>query len=647
MMRTLLIIIFISITVQSKADMWTDPTWKEMLDTSEVIALVQYTTKGDFRAEAKVLTVYKGNLKTGDMIWISGFSNRYGPIDKMNKGDRYLVFLTLYAPDNKGIASYDKELKTRPELKDYVAAYKNSKAYGVWSATAGDLKVKDKTLQYDLSSTTYHSEQPYYPLKDFERFLTAYHNKAQSPAYCKEQLHHLKQVTENGNTQALQKLYLLGYDQYDPVFESYIQVNNFAAKFALAQLMGNIKGEEARKILLALLNDNNSLVQGEAVRQLKNAPAEIIGPILLQHLQTSAAGNYGPSSIMAPVRNTINGGKTEIINTLAEIKYKPAIPELLSLLETDNEDQFMLVIEALKKMESKAYIPYIIKHLDKKTDNHFLMSGISKMIARDSLTECLPAFKHFISTCDRNALNTYDYTVSSYAGIGHFKDSATISFLLSDFERFYSYKDTLPSDQQKKWISEYIETFADLKVKEARPLIYRALHDWFGLNEDFGKQPRLFAIKRELEDSFKTSFANGPGKKGYKLDTCLAFIDNTTEVINGEKPKVKYLIEVMLPLDPGPGCDVQQEKLAKEINLPPANVYVRFTDGSYCITHQERFNNMITHSLIDEFLNYFKAVPDKQGLDLLQALSDSNFNRDKYYTDKIKETIETIRSALK
>ena len=60
-----------------------------MLDSSEVVAMIQYTSNGSFRASAKVLAVYKGDLKTGDEIWISGFSNRYGPIDKVRYGDKY------------------------------------------------------------------------------------------------------------------------------------------------------------------------------------------------------------------------------------------------------------------------------------------------------------------------------------------------------------------------------------------------------------------------------------------------------------------------------------------------------------------------------------------------------------------------------
>src|SRR5690606_35601924 len=137
---------------------------------------------------------------------------------------------------------------------------------------------------------------------------------------------------------------------------------------------------------------------------------------------------------------------------------------------------------------SREYIPYINKHLDNKT--HELIFKISRLIAEDSLVECLPSFKNFISTCNRNRHLNYEYVISTCCGIGHFKDSATVAFLLSDYKHFFTYKDTLESSKQKYWTQKYIETFTDLKVKEARPLIYKSIYDWFGLNEDFGKNPK-------------------------------------------------------------------------------------------------------------------------------------------------------------
>jgi len=641
--KILLTIICLTFTVQTKADSWVDPTWKRMLDSSDVVALIQYTGKGDFRASAKILTIYKGQLKLGDEIYIAGFSNRYGPIDKMSKGDKYLVFLNFNQPDEKRIEYWNEELKTKPELKDYVEAYKNNKAYYVWSPTSGDLKIKGKKVQYDLIQTSFYGKQNYSSLSDFENFLFAYYNKSKTTDYCNNLISNIKPATESDlNSQYLMKLFLLGYNLYDNIFESYVKINNSSSKYALAQLMGNIKSVESRNILIALLDDKHSIVQGEVVRQLKNEPAEVVAPILLKHLKTSSGDNFGPSNIMDPVMNRIDGGKIEIIKTLGELKYKPAIPDLLLLLDTENDDLFELVIEALKNIGSKEYIPFINKHLDNKT--HELIFKISMMIAEDSLVECLPSFKNFISTCNRNRHPNYEYAISTCCGIGHFKDSATVAFLLSDYKHFFTYKDTLESSKQKYWTQKYIETFTDLKVKQARPLIYKSIYDWFGLSEDFGKYPKLFEIKKQLQDSIKTIFAESLEKKGYKLDYCIAFIENTSEVVNGKKPLVKYLIQVTVPsTDKG---NEQQEIIFKELNLPKESVYVRFSDGVYHIAIQDRFDKSISSTPIYNFLSYAKAIPNPSDLVFLQGLLDNNFILDDYYQKRIREAIEEIKTSL-
>lgn len=641
--KILLAIICLTLTVQSKADTWIDPTWKRMLDSSDVIALIQYTSSGDFRASARILTIYKGHLRSGDEIFISGFSNRYGPIDKMNEGDKYLVFLVFNEPSTEGLEYWNEELKEKAELKDFVEAYKNKRAYYVWSPTSGDLKVKGNKVQYDLIRTTFSSQQKFYALKEFEIFLAAYQDKVLALEFSTTILEKIKPVSEsNLGSQYLMMLYLLGYNKYDDIFESYGKVRNPSSKYALAQIMGNIKTEQSRNILISLLSDKNSLVQGEVVRQLKNEPAEIVAPILLQHLKYSSDVNFGPSNVMDPVMNRIDGGKVEIIKALGELEYKLAIPDLLLLLDTDNEYLFELVIDALKNIGTKEYIPYINKHLDNKTHN--LIFGISMMISEDSLVECLRGFKNFISTCNRNIHPTYDYTISTCCGIGHFKDSATIAFLLSDYERFFTYKDTLESRKQNVWTNEYIATFTDLRVKEARPLIYKSIYDWVGLNEDFGKYPKLFDIKKQLEDSIRVVFAKGLESRGYKLNYCIAFIENTPDVVKGAEPTAKYLIEVTIPTtEKG---NEHQAIVSKELKLNKESIFLRYENGWYHLEKQDRFDKGLFSTPIYHFLSYAEAEPNKDDINFLQGLLDKKFVNDEDDQKMIRETIEKIRENL-
>lgn len=641
--KILLALLCIAFAIETRADSWIDPTWKRMLDSSQVIVLVQYTSKGDFQASAKVLSVYKGNLKVGDVIFISGFSNRYGPIDKMSKGDKYLVFLRSNVPTERQLEYWSKELAKQPELKDYVGAFINNRAYHVWTPTSGDLKVKSNKIQFDLIQTTHYQDQNFYPLKEFEDFLKAYQNKQSASELNKTLLPKIKPVNDSDlNAQYLMQLYFLGHNTYDNIFESYVKVSNPSSKYALAQLMGNIKTEKSRNVLLALLDDKHSIVQGEVVRQLKNEPAEIVAPILLQHLKSSSDANFGPSNILNPVMNRIDGGKVEIIQTLGELKYQPAIPDLLSLLETENDNLFQLTIGALKNIGSKDYIPYINKHLDNKT--HDLIFEISMMIAEDSLVDCLPSFKNFISTCNRNRHPDYDYVLSTCCGIGKFSDSTTISFLLSDYERFLTYKDTLESSKQKSWTKAYLETFTDLKVKEARPLIYKSIFDWSGLDQNFGSNPILFEVKKKMEDSIRGVSKVRLESKDYALNYCIAFIQNTSDVIAGQKPKVKYLIEMTVP-ETVKG-DEHIKTIMSELTLPQESVFVRYSNGTYFDTIQERFSKSISFTPLANFVDYAKEVPNPADIVFLQSLLDYDIVNDRYYQRKIKETIESMKTQL-
>jgi len=107
----------------------------------------------------------------------------------------------------------------------------------------------------------------------------------------------------------------------------------------------------------------------------------------------------------------------------------------------------------------------------------------------------------FISSHNRNDYPGYEYSITSYLGLGHFNDSETINFLMNDFENLLAKNDTIESNKLEAWINAYVEVFKDLKYEEARPLIYQSLFKWFGLNADFAQHPELFKVKANLEDS--------------------------------------------------------------------------------------------------------------------------------------------------
>ena len=165
---SILSIFFLS-TIGVFASTWTDPSWKEMIDSSDLVALIEYSSNGDSRAMANIVEIYKGEAKSSS-IWISGFSGRFGPIDSVKKGEKFIVFLNYYEPTERAISYWSDEAKNDKKYEPYLKGLKEGKCYYVWTPTSGDLRVKNDEVQYDLVQTSFYGNQKYYPLKEFTVF---------------------------------------------------------------------------------------------------------------------------------------------------------------------------------------------------------------------------------------------------------------------------------------------------------------------------------------------------------------------------------------------------------------------------------------------------------------------------------------------
>lgn len=630
----ILTIICLTFSIQARADSWVDPSWKEMLDSSEVIALVQYTSNGDFRAYAKILKIYKGQLKIGDEIWISGFSNRYGPIDKMSNGDKYLVFLNLLEPSEKRMEYWNEELIKNPDLKDYVEALKTKKAFYVWSPTSGDLKVKGNKVQYDLIQTTFYKKQKFYSLTDFEYFLNAQNNIEQRSKLGKELLAKIKPVSENdANSQNLMKLYLLNYSAYDDVFDKYSKIKNPSSKYALALLMGKINNEQSKQVLLTLLKDKHSLVQGEAVRQLSKNSSNEVGAVLLQQLKDANPYNSGPNNIMNPVMNRIDGGKSQIIKTLGEIGYKPAIPELLTMLETKDDDEFTLIVETLRKLETREYATYINKHLDNLDDKMVLQ--LCFIIRDDSLTECIPSLMNYVKRHDRTVWPTKECSISKHFGLAHFKTDTVKQFLYSDFIELMKMPNTNKEsiDTKQKWVNEYILSFIDLGIDKPKNLLYDYMFDYYGFNSNFKTNPKYFQRKYAIEDSLVKTVERvlKPLEPNVQV-TAIALIDNDFNLVNYsvkyqiEKPE-KFNMWGKNRLDTLNQIVYTQTSIDKQHLIWSTGNYTGM-DGAF---NFERFGD----NFMDNFLDYISTFADKDDVILIENLKNYNYAKTDYENENL------------
>lgn len=634
--RTYILLILLTIlSFQSKADSWIDPSWKDMLDNSELTALVEYTSEGDFRASAKILKVYKGSLKAGDEIWISGFSNRYGPIDKMKVGDTYLVFLNFAEPTKERINSWTSELIEKPELKNYVDALVDSRVFYVQTATSGDLKVKGNKVQYDLVQTTNYQKQHYHSLKDFEDFLFAYEDENQKRILTKKLLNKIKPASfSDVNCQNLMKLYLLGYSDYNKVFKRYVKVKNVGSRYALALLMGNINTKESQEILLKLLNDKNTLVQGEAVRQLSINSSDEVGAVLLKKLKHANPYNLGSGNIMNPVMNRIQGGKIQIIKTLGDIGYKPAIPELLKMLVTTDDYEFTLIVDALRKLGTREYSQYINRHLEDL--NSKMVFDLCYIISEDSLTECIPSLMTFVQKHDRTIWPTREVAISSSAGLAFFKTDTVQEFLKADFLEVMKMPSTAKEsiDTKQKWVNEYIDVFIDLDIRVPKDILYDNLYGVYGINNGFKLNPQYFQRKKEVEDSLIQIVEQllKPINATIQV-SALAFIDSDFKITDYS---VKYKVKL----------EENQSSLSiKTLDTLNAIIYRNTSiDKNHLIWATERMTQLngatnitaFNSKEMNLFLKYISTSADQEDVLFLENLLKYNYAEREYDKERLE-----------
>jgi hypothetical protein len=628
-------LILILFTFQVKADSWSDPSWKEMVDSSDAIALIEYSSNGDFRAKAKVIKVYKGTIGFAE-IWISGFSNRYGPIDKMKIGDRYIVFLNNYEPTERTIEYWADRIKEEPDLTPYFEALKSNKAFYVWSPTSGDLNVKGKKVQYDLLQTTFYGKQKFFPLKEFEQFLNATKNKNNSDFQNSILKKVENNISKNSCAQYLMMLYLSSYVSFQAVYYKVFESENEESNFALAKLLGQVNNEKSRQLLVKLLDSKNSVVQGEVVRQLANESPDFIGSILLSKLQNAGEKGIYPQNIMDPVMNQVDGGKIEIIKTLGKLKYKPAIPQLLPLLKTENEYLFELTIDVLNQLGSKEYIPYLNYHLENGTRN--LILDICYIITENELTECIPSLMTFVSTHDKSIHPSMEYTISKYSGLSHFKTKELEDFLYSDFLTVLEMEGGGTIDNKMDWIEEYMEVFAELKIEKAKPLLYDFMFYYFGFNNGFKTNPKLFEQKLTVEDSISSNIKGITINDSIEEIDVLAFI----KVSNNKVSIDNYAARIIVPNSNQ--FDLMFSKL--ESNGFPKN-HILMTAGSYTHTHGAIEIRRFGDGIMRNFLNYITKYPDKQDIEFLENLKKYNYATAEYDQKNLDEYIRKAKENIK
>jgi hypothetical protein len=626
--------------VGAKADSWVDPSWRYMLDSSDVVALIEYDTQGKFRAQARIMDVYHGNIEVGQHIWISGFSNRYGPIDEVQAGERFVVFLSLNTYRPKDAAKWEERVAKGEVEREFVDAIKAGRAFWVASPTSGDLPVKADKVQYDLIRTTFYSAQQYRSLPHFKQFLSAYYQGARRQEFVDGLIHAARKGRpDRDHAQYLLMLELLGACALEASYERFIKADIPDVRYALAKVAGCSTDPARQQLLLALLKDQHSLVQGEAVRQMRTLPPEVVGPALLAQLPTANQAGFGPSNIMDPVMNTVSGGQAQMIETLGEIRYEPAIGSLVALLENDDADTFERVAEALREMKSHAHVPYMRRYLRSgKTANvHY----ICREMVKDSLVECLPDLMHFIHTHDRTQHPDHAVAVSVCCGLGHFRSDAITAFMRSDL-RFLL--DSVPSqayepiDNKKDWVREYVGTFIEHGDSSARMDLYDFMYDYYAFDHRFYLDTALFATKKHLQDSIAARVRDVFLETEFKDVQVVVFLSRDSGPVRMVDHTVMVEVAAMDQLSAA-------DELFQQRGFDPAHLWPRYRGNSHF--HAKRRPEEFNDLLMMAFLDHVKAFPTRRDAAVLRALRREGFARTGWERSRLDTVIDELNERTR
>lgn len=634
------LIAFVSFPTCALADTWIDPSVKEMLEQSDLIGVFHVVEGGAFKARLIPVTVYKGKV-TGE-IWVGGFSNKYGPIDTMTVGESYLLFLNKVKKYKSRYGSSsnagDQSIaQTSYEASLFVRSQKNG--YFVPTPTSGEYHVIDDKVFIDLAEINNRIEG--FPLEDVGLLIESNSKRNDNGfvEHCKTEIRK-NLTTRNGYllTNYLAALELVSATSYDETFKEISLNTEWQTRFTLAKLLGTIKGNASRDLLVGMIQDTVGVVQGEAIRQLaKRESPSFLGPLLVDQLDSASNQGLYPS-LMSAVRNKRESGKIQIIETLADLKYKPAIPYLLSVLKTEDEYIFKRSLDALIKLGSTAFVGTLNDRLSDPHLSASILFDITRIIEDQKLIQCKDGLLAQLSKHNRKDNRDKTIALSTLVTLAE-QDPSIENAILNDFENFFTYYDTLQSFNQEKWIEEYLAACGRMKSETARPLVYRALYEWNGLNPQLFTTVGAFTMKLEKEDSIRREFSNIMGAKGYRMNSVIHFAS-----VAPQRPK--FLVSVIMP-DGNASFSLEKRKsLADVIGIEEANIFLK-ADESWCwLDCQNRFQTNDSSGPVSKFISYAEACPNETDLKFLKSLMASKQWEGKYFNRELSRAIAKIETTL-
>lgn len=640
---------------------WVDPSWEELIKESELIVLAEVNKSGANNSKFTLLKILKGDIEESH-IWVAGhvdattlMSNKESEIKHdFIVGKRFYLFLRKYTKKNQ---------------------------YEVWTPSAGIISVEGDKARYDLLQVSWQknrelkSEQE---LKEFLEYSIDYHsNNVINDSYLSKLDDLLnKSLTPNSKlsspAQYIMMLLLSGNKHFYPTLKKTIQHKQPETRLALAQQLGKINKNSSTILLTSLVADKNSIVQGEAVRQLKNRDSKYVGSVLLKNLEHSGEEGLYRGNIMNPVFNTVDGGKIEIVRALGDLGYKPAIEKLMGLIATNNIYLLGEVIHSLEKLGVRDYRAL----LGKRAGNGEIDSlDICEVFKKYNIEEAIYGLQNYLVNADEEKMlkmeewNIYKHALSCLS----YSTGVDLAPLVNKFRKIVENKIKLESIWQNKrslYIS-YIEMFSARKMTSARPYIQKAIYEWYGFDRNFLKKPALFRLKKKLERDLENEIRKS--LTGYDVTGIgvVSFIQNSNDLLVRDSIEPKYSAEIVVKMHwdknryQKASTEMERKQLNKEIfnyihrvkkilekDLNNPNLYVSVHQGASVTNFSHYFDVGIGDIRVNEwmfnkYLEYAKEFPDDSDVDILLSLHKNNFFSVKSYISNLDKFAEKIKYKIR
>lgn len=472
MLKYIFFLLLIALPGISKADTWLDPEFDEMIDSSIAIVLGEVKHGGTDYAEVKIIKSFKGNISL-PVIYVGEFSGRLGPYDTLKAGEKYYFFFR-YKLDSAKDAEFLNKFNSRfASLQYYAGKITVENLYYVWTPTSGDIPFDSEGVHAHLVfNRSYKGFNDPLQQDEFEKMLELRINKTKNSAFRDKIYDTFEQKFTDREfpivLQYLSMLHLIRSDRYTEIIEEAARDTFYLSRYLTAKYLSNLNQSISRALLIPMLNDEDWLVQGEAVRQLKHHDPNIILPLFLDKIKSASKDEaIFSSGIMDPSPKIYDGAFIEMAELFRDLGYKPAAPFILTALKEADWYSTENLADILDSLDKESLIKFYLSKLIPPYSEYHSFRRAVNYLTDNKIPEAKKLLIDYILYIDKSKSDDTDLITK----LAVFDDDDVKQFVVSQFLQMY-YKSAIYSPAEKKWLYKFINYFSGRKITEIKSEIY-------------------------------------------------------------------------------------------------------------------------------------------------------------------------------